>query len=147
MVNGVGVSRDLEWVLTRNWSSHLIKRRGIKRRFSRDPLNPKGLYVPRFQGNIQRKAINIEPNPSGKGVVLVYKKKRYQQKPAKSLGKIELNRDSRRTLKNIRTFCNKNLYRTDLKNVCLRRASAILRSQRPKAVKKTRRVGAPKKTD
>lgn len=118
MVNGVGVSRDLEWVLTRNWSSHLVKRRGINRRFSRDPLNPKGLFVPRFQGTIQRKAINIEPNPSGKGVVLVYKKRRHQQKPAKSLGKIELNKDSRRTLRNIRTFCNRNLYRTDLKNVC-----------------------------
>jgi hypothetical protein len=119
MVNGVGVSRDFEWLLTRNWSSHLIKRRGIKRRFSRDPLNPKGLYVPRFQGSIQPKALSVEPNASGKGVVLVYKKRRHQQKPAKSLGKIELNKDSRRTLKNIRTFCNKHLYRTDLKNVLI----------------------------
>ncbi len=62
------------------------------RRFSRDLLNPKGLYVPRFQGTIQLKALSVEPNASGKGVVLVYKKRRHQQKPAKSLGKIELNR-------------------------------------------------------
>jgi len=144
MVNGVGVSRDLQWLLTRNWSSQMLKRRGINRRFSRDQLNPKGLYVPRFQGSIQRKALTVEPNASGKGVTLIYKKKRNQQKPAKSLAKVELNKDSRRTLNNIRKFCNKNLYRTDLKNVCLRRASAILRSQKPKTVKTRRNV---KKTE
>ena len=103
--------------LSRNWSSSLIKARGIKRRFSRSTFNPKGLYVPRFEGNIQSKALTVEPNASGKGVVLVYKKRRHQQKPSKSVSKIELNKDSRRTLKNIKTFCNRNLYRTDLKNV------------------------------
>jgi len=147
MVKGVGISRDLQWVLTRNWSSSLIKARGIKRRFSRSTFNPKGLYVPRFEGNYQQKAITIEPNTTGKGVVIVYKKRRHQQKPAKSLARIELNKDSRRTLKNIKTFCNKNMYRTDLKNVCLRRASAILRSQKPKPIKKSRRTAGQKKSD
>lgn len=117
MVNGVNVSRDLQWVLTRNWSSSLIKARGIKRRFSRSTFNPKGLYVPRFEGSLQQKAVTIEPNASGKGVTLVYKKRRHQQKPSKSVAKIELKKDSRRTLNNIRKFCNRNLYRTDLKNV------------------------------
>src|SRR5687768_5965164 len=117
MVRGVGVSRDLLWLLTRNNSSFLIKRRGINRRFSRDPLNPKGLYLPRFQGSIQPKAVTVEPNASGKGVSLVYRKRRHQQKLAKSLAKVELNKGPRRTLNNIRKFCNKNLYRTDLKNV------------------------------
>lgn len=117
MVNGVGVSRDLEWLLTRNWSSHQLKRRGIGRRLSKDPLNPKGLFTPRFQGTIQRKALTVEPHSSGKGVVLRYKKKRHQQNPSKSVARVELNKDSRRTLQTIRRFCNKNLYRTDLKNV------------------------------
>ncbi|CAG2178348.1 unnamed protein product [Oppiella nova] len=145
MVKGVGVSRDLQWVLTRNWSSSLIKARGINRRFSRSPFNPKGLFVPRFEGQYQQKALTIEPNAGGKGVTLVYKKRRHQRKPAKAVARIVLNKDSRRTLKNIKTFCNRNLYRTDLKNVCLRRASAILRSQKPKPIKKSRRTAAPKK--
>lgn len=117
MVKGVGVSRDLNWLLTRNWSSHLVKKRGINRRLSTDPLNPKGLYVPRFQGTIQRKALQVDPHPSGKGVVLVYKKKRHQSRPGKALSKQLLTKDSRRTFKTIRKFVNKNLYRTDLKNV------------------------------
>ncbi|CAG2108494.1 unnamed protein product [Medioppia subpectinata] len=145
MVNGVGVSRDLQWVLTRNWSSSLIKARGIKRRFSRSQFNPKGLYVPRFEGLHQTKALTVEPNAGGKGVTLVYKKRRHQQKPVKSVARVVLNKDSRRTLNTIKSFCNRNLYRTDLKNACLRRASAILRSQKPKPLKKSRRPVAPKK--
>ncbi|XP_054156541.1 60S ribosomal protein L28-like [Oppia nitens] len=147
MVKGVGMSRDLQWVLTRNWSSSLIKVRGIDRHFSRSRFNPKGLYVPRFEGQYQQKALTVEPNSSGKGVTLQYKKRRHQQKPGQSVAKIVLNKDARRTLNNIKKFCNKNLYRTDLKNVCLRRASAILRSQKPKPTKKSRRAAPPKKTE
>jgi len=140
------VSRDLQWVLTRNWSASLIKARGIDRRFSRSVFNPKGLYVPRFEGQYQQKAVTVEPNPSGKGVQLVFKKRRHQRKPAKSVSRVVLTKDSRRTLNTIKSFCNRNLYRTDLKNVCLRRASAILRSQKPKPLKKSRRsAAAPKK--
>ena len=59
MVKGVGVSRDLNWLLTRNWSSHLVKKRGINRRLSTDPLNPKGLYVPRFQGTFNERLFKL----------------------------------------------------------------------------------------
>lgn len=117
MVNGVTASRDLQWLLTRNWSSHLIKPRYLGRRLSRDPLNPKGLYTPRFQGTVQKRAITVEPHSSGKGVVMVYKKKRVQRKPAKSVARVNLTKNARRSLTVIRKFCNKNLYRTDLKNV------------------------------
>ena len=119
MVKGVGVSRDLNWLLVRNWSSNLKKVRGINRQLSRSNLNPKGLHVPRFEGNIQRKALTVEPNAAGKGVVLVYKKNNQRTKPVKSVARVEFNKDSRKTLRNIRKFVNKNLYRCDLKNVRL----------------------------
>lgn len=117
MVKGVSVSRDLNWLLVRNWNSSLKKVRGINRQLSRSSLNPKGLHVPRFEGVIQRDALTVEPNASGKGVTLVYKKKTQRTKPARNMARIELNKDSRRTLKNIRKFVNKTFYRVDLKNV------------------------------
>ena len=139
MVQVVNTSTDLNWLLTRKTSSFLLKRRaGASHHFSTDPLNPKGLFKPRFQGTIQKRALNVQENPSGKGVVLVYKNKRNQNKPAKGVSKVVLNRGSGRALKNIKQFVNKQQYRSDLKNVALRRASALLRGQRIKNSKKTR---------
>lgn len=115
-----------------------MKRRGVNHFFSTDPLNPKGLYKPRFQGNVQKRALSVQENPSGKGVVLLYKNKRNQTKPAKAVSRVTLNRGAAKTLQSIRNFSNKQNYRKDLKNVVLRRASALLRGQRIKNSKKTR---------
>ncbi|KAI2803768.1 hypothetical protein RDWZM_001887 [Blomia tropicalis] len=134
----VNVSKDLNWLVTRNTSSYLMKRRGVNHFFSTDPLNPKGLYKPRFQGNVQKRALSVQENPSGKGVVLLYKNKRNQTKPAKAVSRVTLNRGAAKTLQSIRNFSNKQNYRKDLKNVVLRRASALLRGQRIKNSKKTR---------
>ncbi|RWS29995.1 60S ribosomal protein L28-like protein [Leptotrombidium deliense] len=135
---GINVSRDLLWMLTKNNSCHLIKRPALKP-LTKDPMNPKGIHSLRFAGSVQRKAMNVQAHPSGKGVQLVFNKRRHQKRPAKRLAKISLTKNSRKTLSTIRKFSNKFCYRTDLKNACLRRASAILRSQQPKTPsKKTR---------
>ena len=117
MVNGVNTSSDLNWILTRNNSSFLMKRRGVSHHFSSDPLNPKGLYKPRFQGTIQKRAACVQDAPSGQGVVLVYKKKSKQNKPGQSLNRVVLKRNARRTVRSIKQCANKQQYRTDLKNV------------------------------
>ena len=117
MAQVVNTSTDLNWLLTRNSSSHLLKRRGVSHFFSTDPLNPKGLHKPRFQGTIQKRALTVQENASGKGITLVYKNKRNQNKPAKAISRVPLNRGASRALKNIKQLVNKQNYRSDLKNV------------------------------
>lgn len=51
-------------------------------------------------------------------------------KPAKVLSKVTLTSNSRRTVKTIKNLCGKSFYRQDLEDAAVRRASAILRSQR-----------------
>lgn len=51
-------------------------------------------------------------------------------KPSKVTSKVTLARDSRRTIKTIKNLCGKNYYRQDLEDAAVRRACAILRSQR-----------------
>lgn len=147
MVAGVNVSRDLLWILTQNNNNHVVKRKGFRRRFTTDPLNPKGIANLRFSGAIQRKALTVEPHASGKGVNLVFRKRAQQSKPAKSIARVPLTKGSVRALSAIRSFCNKNFYRKDLKNVALRRASAILRSQKPKSVKRKAAGKSTKKAE
>lgn len=74
----------------------------------------------------------------GKGVALIIRNKRSVRKPAKNLVRVELKRNSRKTLGSIRKTVSESGYRKDLKMAAMRRASAVLRSQKPVVVKKTR---------
>ncbi|GFS34217.1 60S ribosomal protein L28 [Nephila pilipes] len=103
---------------------------------SSDPLNMKKFHSHRFCGTIQKAAIMIEPHSSKKGVNLIYKKKRHQCKPVKTLEVVPLTKNARRTMTNIKKFVNQSRYRKDLRMLALRRASAIIRSQKPVVPKK-----------
>ncbi|GIY63733.1 hypothetical protein CDAR_460111 [Caerostris darwini] len=96
----------------------------------------KKIHSPRYSGTIQKNAIMIEPHSSKKGVELIYKKKRFQKRPVKTLERVPLTKNARRTMGVIKKFVKKNKYRKDLKMLALRRASAILKSQRPVVPKK-----------
>jgi large subunit ribosomal protein L28e len=65
----------------------------------------------------------------------IQKKKLASYKPANSLNKVEfkVSTGPRRVLSKIRSSIRKNHYRNDLKTTALRRASALLRGQRPRA--------------
>ncbi|XP_055932134.1 60S ribosomal protein L28-like [Argiope bruennichi] len=130
------MSNHLQWMIVRNCSSFVVKKRNIKKHFSTDPLNMKKIHSPRYCGTIQKNAIMIEPHSNKKGVNLVYKKKRCHRKPAKSLERVPLTKNARRTMTVIKKFVKRNQYRKDLKMLALRRASAILKSQRPVVLKK-----------
>ncbi|CAF0787432.1 unnamed protein product [Didymodactylos carnosus] len=80
---------------------------------------------------INKKVIGVEPTKDGKGVVFTTAKTKYRQKPAKSIRKITLKKDSRRVLTTIRRTIRNQRYRKDLKMAALRRASALLRGQKP----------------
>ncbi|KAJ8321282.1 hypothetical protein KUTeg_001140 [Tegillarca granosa] len=109
------MSADLQWMIIRNNSSFLLK--GNKQTFSREPNNLKGRNSFRFNGLVHKKTVGVEVPKDGKGVVLVTKNNAGLSKPAKTFTKLELKRDSRRTLGTIRKVIRNNRYRKDLKMV------------------------------
>ncbi|KAM9451067.1 large ribosomal subunit protein eL28 [Clarias gariepinus] len=130
------MSSHLQWMVIRNNSSFLIKRN--KQTYSTEPNNLKARNAFRFNGLIHRKTVGVEQAADGKGVVVVLKKRAGHRKPAKAYEKVTINKNSRTTLNRLRNIIRKNNYRRDLCMAALRRASAILRSQKPVVVKKKR---------
>ncbi|KAM6985830.1 large ribosomal subunit protein eL28 [Aplochiton taeniatus] len=130
------MSSHLQWMVIRNCSSFLIKRNG--QTYSTEPNNLKSRNSFRYNGLVHAKTVGVEPAADGKGIVVVLKKRRGQRKPAVSHNKITINKNSRATLSSLRHMIRKNNYRKDLRMAALRRASAILKSQKPVVVKKKR---------
>ncbi|CAN7993924.1 unnamed protein product [Ixodes hexagonus] len=141
------MSSDLQWMVVKDRSCFLVKKRLIKTWFSTDPLNPKGTHAKRYSGTVLNKALTVEPHSTGKGVNLVYKKQSHRKKPVKSLDRVPLRKGARRTMSSIKKWVkgHKN-YRRDLRMLCLRRASAILRSQKA-IVPKKKNTRTSKKAD
>lgn len=130
MPRGVNVSKDLKWLLTKDTSCHAVRVRNYPKSFSKDPLNPKGLHLPRFSGTIQTRAVNVRGSSKKQGVTLVYKKAAAVNKPSSHLVRTTIKKDPRSTLRSIKnTLNNMKGYRKDLKMLTLRRASAIMKSQ------------------
>merc|ERR1711909_194951 len=123
----VKMSADLQWMIIRNNSSTLLKGKAAHT-FSREANNLKSRNSFRFNGLIHKKSVGVEAASDGKGVVLVTKNSGSSRKPGKSHTRVDLKKGSRRTLSN-------NRYRRDLKNSALKRASAILKSQKAVIVK------------
>ncbi|XP_030853978.1 60S ribosomal protein L28-like isoform X1 [Strongylocentrotus purpuratus] len=122
-------SADLQWLIIRNNSCFLKHGGGVT--MSTEPNNLKNRNSFKYNGLIHKKAVGVEAAADGKGVVLVTKKiKGTMNKPAKTFNRVEMKKDSRRTLTAIRRTLKKG-YRKDLKMAALRRASAIIRSQKP----------------
>jgi len=111
---------------------------------SKEPNNLKGRNSFRYSGLVHKKTVGVEPAATGKGVVLVTRNGNSMRKPAKNYTRVELKGNSRGTLKTIGQSLFKGRYRQDLKMCAVRRASALLRSQKPVVVKKAR-AGAKKK--
>ncbi|XP_069745549.1 large ribosomal subunit protein eL28 [Narcine bancroftii] len=130
------MSSHLQWMIIRNCSSFLIKRN--KQTYSTEPYNLKARNSFRYNGLIHRKTVGVEPAADGKGVVIVLKKRAGQRKPATCYERITINKNGRATLNSLRHIISKNNYRKDLRMPALRRASAILKSQKPVVVKKKR---------
>nr|AFM86666.1 60S ribosomal protein L28-like protein [Callorhinchus milii] len=130
------MSSHLQWMVIRNCSSFLIKRN--KQVYSTEPNNLKARNSFRYNGLIHRKTVGVEPAADGKGIVVVLKKRAGQRKPATSYEKITVNKNARATLNSLRHIIRKNNYRRDFRMAAIRRASAILKSQKPVVVKKKR---------
>ncbi|KAL5012545.1 hypothetical protein ScPMuIL_011096 [Solemya velum] len=129
------MSKDIQWQIIRNNSCFLLKGNGHV--FSREPNNLKSRNSYRYNGLIHKKTVGVEPAKDGKGIVMVTKNATGLRKPNKNYTRIEMKKNSRRTLAAIRKTIKSNRYRKDLKMAAVRRASALLRSQKPVAIRKT----------
>ncbi|XP_058462298.1 large ribosomal subunit protein eL28 [Malaya genurostris] len=149
-------SSHLNWLIIRDHNAFLLKRRNIKKAFSTEPNNLTNQSTYRYSGLVHKKSLGIVP--ADKGISVVYKRPKRHTKPAKATVKVTLKHRSRRTLKKLKNIINANRYRRDLRQAALRRASAILRSQRPTTVNKkvkstaaasgsTASAAAPKKAE
>ena len=132
------MSASLQWSIIRNNSSFLVKSLGNT--FTKEPNNLTGKNAFKYNGLVNKKVVGVEPSPDGKGVLLVTKKKRGHNKPGSNLVSNKLSKNSRATLKSIRNACSKSHYRGDLEDAAIRRAAAIIRSQRPTAAVQKRRT-------
>ncbi|KAK2094573.1 60S ribosomal protein L28 [Saguinus oedipus] len=120
------MSAHLQWMLVRNCSSFLIKR--DKLNYSTEPNNLKARNYFRYSRLIHHKTVGVETAKRTSG----------QRKPATSYLRTNNNKNVRATLSGTRHMIRKNKYRPDLRMAATRRASAILRSQKPVMVKRKR---------
>ena len=130
-------SPHLNWLIIRNNNAFLLKKRDIKKPFSTEPNNLTNLSSFRYSGIVHRKTVGVVPSEDRKGFTVVMKKRKNARRPAKCTVKSTLTSGPRRSLKKLRRLLVKNKYRRDLSQAALRRASAILRSQKQVASKKS----------
>ncbi|XP_051175142.1 60S ribosomal protein L28 [Leptopilina boulardi] len=131
---------DLTWMIIRNNNAFLLKKRTIKKPFSTEPNNLTNLSSYRYSGLIHRKSVGVIDTPDKKGFTVVYKKAKSASKPAKTVVRRTMKSGNRRALHKLKTLLTANKYRVDLTKAALRRASAVLKSQKPVTAKKTRIV-------
>ncbi|XP_014242738.1 60S ribosomal protein L28 [Cimex lectularius] len=137
------VSPHLNWLVVRKFNSYLVKKRNIKKHFSTEPHNLLNLASFRYNGLVHKKSLDISPAEKMTFKV-TWKRAKYNNKPASCYVSRTMKAGPRIALFKLRRFMRANKYRRDLTKAALRRASAILNSQkRTLQVKKTR----PKKSD
>ncbi|XP_036029792.1 60S ribosomal protein L28-like [Onychomys torridus] len=130
------MSVHLQWMVVRKCSSFLIKRK--KQTYSTEPNNLKARNSFRYNGLIHCETVGVETTAEGKGVVVVMKCRSGQRRPSTSYVKTTINKNAWATLSSIRHVIQKNKYRPDLCMAVIRRARAILPSQKPMVVKRKR---------
>uniref|UniRef100_A0A2K5PAA5 Large ribosomal subunit protein eL28 n=1 Tax=Cebus imitator TaxID=2715852 RepID=A0A2K5PAA5_CEBIM len=101
-----------------------------------EPNNLKARNSFHCSGLIHRKTVGMELAADGKAVTVVMKRRSGQLKPAISYVQTTISKNARATLSSIRHVVRKNKYRPDLRMAAVRRASAILSSQKPVMVKR-----------
>ncbi|GBP45081.1 60S ribosomal protein L28 [Eumeta japonica] len=138
----MSVSPHLSWMIIRNNNAFLVKKRDIKKPFSKEPNNVTNLNSFRYNGLVHKKTVGVVENPDRKGFTIVYKKAKAANKPAKNTVRCQFKAGARRSLFKVKRLLKANHYRTDLTKATLRRASAILRSQRPIKAKKPKSAAA-----
>lgn len=121
------MSADLQWAIIRKNSCFLVKSLGTT--LTREPNNISAKNSFKANGLVNKHVVGIKG--ADKGVVLTTKSKG-------RLTNTTLSRGGRRTIKTIRAATAGSHYRPDLTDSAIRKASAIIRSQKNKNVAKRR---------
>lgn len=100
----------------------------------------------RYSGLVHKKSLNIVPVDK-KGFTMVYKKTTNVNKPAKNVAKVTFKAGPRRCLGKLRKQLKNMKYRKDLTKAALRRASAIMQSQKIAAKSAKAKAGAAAKKE
>ncbi|KAK3919852.1 60S ribosomal protein L28 [Frankliniella fusca] len=138
------MTSHLSWMIVRNNSAFLLKKRNVSKPFSTEPNNLLNLNSYRYNGLVHKKSVGIVPAADKKGFTVVYKKAKASHKPAKATIKRTMKSGPRRSLTKLRRLIHANHYRRDLLKAALRRASAVLKSQKKPV---TSRKARAKKTE
>lgn len=85
-------------MIIRNNHAFLVKKRNIKKPFSKEPNNVTNLNSYRYNGLIQKKAVGVVENPDRKGFTVVYKKAKATNKPVKNTVRRTFKAGARRSL-------------------------------------------------
>ncbi|CAI8037752.1 60S ribosomal protein L28 [Geodia barretti] len=112
-------SPDLQWLLIKNTSSFLVRRKYAKANtFTTEPNNLTGINAWKYNGLVNKKAVGITAGPDNKGIVLRTRRKRGgTRRPAKMFSDVVMVGDRRRTFRAIRKNLGGNCYRRDLVEV------------------------------
>merc|ERR1712179_72943 len=121
----------------------LLKKRGVPKPFSVEALNLTNRNSARYNGLVNAKAVGVSAAPDNKGFVTT-KRCRMSHKPAKCLVNTTMTTGLGRSLHKTKGALIKQRYRKDLTKAAMRRAAAIVRSQKP-LPKRTGSKGASKK--
>merc|ERR1711872_174946 len=126
------MSNDVCWAVTRNNSAFLLKKRNCPKPFSTDPMCLTNVHSHRYSGVCNSKAIGIKAAPEGSFEVTL-KKAKSGNRPAASLDKMVIRGGKKRSVPTLKRMLHGRRYRKDLASAALKRATAICRSQKPKA--------------
>lgn len=107
-----------------------------KQTYSTKSNNLKALRSFCYNRLVQHKAVGMELATDSTGVGVIMKWRSSQPKPATSYMQTTINKNTRTTLSSIQQRICKNKYPPDLRLAAIRRASPILRSQRPEEVER-----------
>ncbi|XP_045464154.1 60S ribosomal protein L28-like [Harmonia axyridis] len=134
------MSSHLVWSIIRNNNAFLLKKRNISKPFSTEPSNLTNLNSYRYNGIVHKKTVGIVDGPDKKGFTVVCQRPKKQNKPKERTIKTTFKSGPRRSLYKLKKLLKSDRYRTDLTKVALRRASAVLRSQKPRRGKQPKKV-------
>merc|ERR1712029_80641 len=99
--------------------------------------NLTGLHSLTSSGVVGAKAVGVAAAADNKGVVLVTKKPKAANKPANSAASVTLKKGRRAVIKSVANSVS--AFNKTKKRAAMKRTSAILRSQRPRIGKKTKK--------
>ncbi|CAG0895720.1 unnamed protein product [Darwinula stevensoni] len=125
----------LQWEIIKNHHAYLVKRPNV-RPLSKELFNVRNIHGMKANGLIHRRAISIQPANDNKGVIVTKKNPKRLRQPASQNYSVVMKAGPRRLLWKLARMFKYQNYRRDLKKATLRRASAILKSQRTKIAKK-----------